>query len=238
MNFLRSILFVIWLYGAMTLVGLVYWPSAMMSRRRALGAGRAWTRLTLFGARWIVGIKVVFEGLEKLPDGAVIVAAKHQAMLDTLVPFLLLRDPAIVLKEELLSAPIFGWYAARMGMIPVAREANAAALRALLKAARPAIEEGRQIFIFPEGTRRPPGSVGDYKPGVAALYRDLGVPVVPLALNSGLCWPARGMIRTPGTVTIRFLDPIPPGLARAEFMSRLEDTIDQACVALLPDRNS
>jgi 1-acyl-sn-glycerol-3-phosphate acyltransferase len=236
MTAIRSVLFVIWLYGAMTAVGIVYAPIACFSRKGALGAGRSWTRLMLFGARWIMGIRVIFKDRHKLPPGPVIVASKHQSMLDTLVPFLLLPDPAFVLKEELLKAPIFGWYAQRMGMIPVAREANAAALRALLKAARPAIEEGRQLFIFPEGTRRPPGEDGDYKPGVAALYKDLGVPVAPIALNSGLCWPAKGLIRKPGTVTIQFLEPIPPGLPRATFMTQLETTIDQASQALLSDR--
>lgn len=237
MTLIRSLLFVFWLYGSMTVVGILWAPFSIFSRRVAITAGRAWANAMLFGARWIVGIRVVFEGLEHLPQGPVIVAAKHQAMLDTLVPFVLLNDPAIVLKEELLRAPIFGWYASRMGMIPVAREANAAALRALLKAARPAVEDGRQVFIFPEGTRRQPGESGDYKPGIAALYRELGVSVVPVALNTGLCWPAKGLIRTPGTVTIRFLPAIAPGLARGAFMTRLEATIDTESLALLANRS-
>ena len=236
MNLLRSLVFVVWLYGSLAAVGLVYAPILLVSRRAALGAGRSWTRATLWGARWIMGIKVVITGKERLPSGSFIAAAKHQSMLDTLMPFLLLEDPAIVMKEELLAAPIFGWYAKNLGMIPVAREANAAALRTLLKAARPAIAEGRQLWIFPEGTRRKPGERGEYKPGVAALYKALGVPVAPIALDTGRCWPAKGLIRRPGVVTFAILDPIPAGLPRAEFMARLESTIDDASEALAAER--
>jgi 1-acyl-sn-glycerol-3-phosphate acyltransferase len=236
MNLLRSLVFVAWLYGSMTMVGLIFAPVLLVSRRAGLGAGRSWTRATLWGARWIMGIKVVITGRERLPQGSFIAAAKHQSMLDTLMPFLLLDDPAIVMKEELLAAPIFGWYAKNLRMIPVAREANAAALRTLLRAARPAVEEGRQLWIFPEGTRRKPGERGDYKPGVAALYKDLGVPVAPIALDTGRCWPAKGLIRRPGVVTFAILDPIPPGLPRAEFMARLENTIDDASDALAAER--
>ncbi|MBU6405697.1 MAG: 1-acyl-sn-glycerol-3-phosphate acyltransferase [Alphaproteobacteria bacterium] len=232
MNLLRSIAFVLWLYGSMTLIGLVYAPVLLVSRRAGLGAGRAWAQATLWGARWIVGIRVAVTGRERLPQGSFIAAAKHQSMLDTLMPFLLLQDPAIVLKEELLAAPVFGWYAKNLRMIPVARDANAAALRTLLKAARPAVSEGRQIWIFPEGTRRKPGERGDYRPGVAALYKDLNVPVAPIALDTGRCWPASGLIRRPGVVTVTILDPIPPGLPRPEFMARLETAIDDASDAL------
>jgi 1-acyl-sn-glycerol-3-phosphate acyltransferase len=153
-------------------------------------------------------------------------------MLDTLMPFLMLKDPAIVLKRELVNAPVFGWYAVATGQIPIDREANASALRNLLKAARGRRDEGRQIFIFPEGTRTAPHAPPDYKPGVAALYRDLGVPCVPIALDSGKVWSARGLIRRPGLVTIQVLDPIAPGQSREAFMATLQARIETATDAL------
>jgi 1-acyl-sn-glycerol-3-phosphate acyltransferase len=229
---LRSILFAIWLYGAMVLAGLVYLPAALFTGKPPLGAGRLWTRWMLFGLRWIVGAKVVFKGLEHIPPGACIVAAKHQSMLDTLAPFLMFPAPAFVLKRELLNAPVLGWYAQSMGMIPLDRGGHATALKNLLRAARPAKEAGRQVIIFPEGTRQAPGETGEYKPGVAALYRDLAVPCVPVALDTGRVWSARGLIRRPGVTTIEVLEPIAPGLSREAFMRELETSIETATKAL------
>jgi 1-acyl-sn-glycerol-3-phosphate acyltransferase len=180
-----------------------------------------------------VGAKVIFKGLEKIPPGACLVASKHQAMLETLAPFLMFPEPAFVLKKELLSAPVLGWYAQRMRMIPIDREANAKALKDLMRAARVSRDEGRQIIIFPEGTRQAPGVKGEYKPGVAALYRDLGIPCVPMALDTGRVWSARGLMRRPGTCTIEVLDPIAPGLSRDEFMRTLEERVEAASTALL-----
>jgi 1-acyl-sn-glycerol-3-phosphate acyltransferase len=212
-------------------------PAALVWRRAATAAIVAWSHAALWGTQTIAGIKVRLEGQENIPHGAAIVAVKHQAMLDTIVPFVWLPSPILVLKQELLNAPLYGWFARRGGMIPVARDAHAAALKSMLRAARPHAEAGRQIVIFPEGTRKAPGDAPDYKPGVAALYRDLAKPVVPVALNTGLCWPAKGLIRRSGVVTVRFLPAIPPGLARAEFMRVLEDTIETASAALAaPER--
>lgn len=229
----RSVLYAIWLYFAMTFAGIVYLPRMLVSRERELGAGRLWTRMAIWGLRWIVGARVVFTGKEFTPKGAAIVAAKHQSMLDTLVPFLMFDSPAFVLKQELLNAPVLGWYAQAMGMIPIDREAQASALKKLLRASRPAKDEGRQIVIFPEGTRQNPGEKGDYKPGVAAIYRDLGVPCVPVALDTGRIWAARGLIRRPGVATIQILEPIPPGLSREAFMATLEERIETASNTLL-----
>lgn len=233
MTLLRSALYVVWLYGAMALAGLIYLPATLFSRKPPLGAGRLWTRWAIFGLRWIVGARVVFKGLDLIPPGPVIVAAKHQSMLDTLVPFLMFPKPAFVLKAELMNAPVLGQYAHAMGMIPLDRGGHATALKNLLRAARPAKEAGRQIIIYPEGTRQEPGITGDYKPGVAALYRDLAVPCVPVALDTGRVWSARGLIRRPGVTTIEVLPAIPPGLSREEFMRTLEDAIETASQKLL-----
>jgi 1-acyl-sn-glycerol-3-phosphate acyltransferase len=233
MTLLRSALYAVWLYGAMTLAGLLYLPATLFSKQPPLGAGRLWTRWAIFGLRWIVGARVVFKGLDLIPPGPVLVAAKHQSMLDTLVPFLMFKAPAFVLKRELLNAPVLGQYAQAMGMIPLDRGGHATALKNLLRAARPAKEAGRQIIIYPEGTRQPPGVKGEYKPGVAALYKDLAIPCVPIALDTGRVWSARGLIRRPGVTTIEVLPAIAPGLTREEFMRTLEERIEAASQALL-----
>lgn len=233
MTLIRSLLYVVWLYFAMTFAGLVYLPVMLTTKRHELGAGRLWTRMALWGLRWIVGARVVFTGQEHAPKGAAIIAAKHQSMLDTLVPFLMFDAPAFVMKQELMNAPVLGWYAKAMGMIPIDRDAQAAAVKKLIRAARVAKEQGRQIVIFPEGTRQDPGVKTEYLPGVAAIYRDLAVPCVPVALDTGRIWAAKGVIRRPGTATIQILPAIPPGLSREEFMRALEERVETASSALL-----
>ena len=167
-------------------------------------------------------------GLEHRPSGPALIAAKHQSMLDTVAPWRFLSDPCFVLKQELLRLPVYGWYARKADMVAVDREAHAKALRQLVTDARAQLAQGRQVIIFPEGTRQLPGAAPDYKPGVAALYRDLVIPVVPMATNSGVHWPAHGQGYTPGQVVFEFLEPIPAGLKRGEFMRALEDRIETA----------
>lgn len=232
MTLLRSLIFVVWLYGSLAMVGLIFSPTLLFGRAGGMMACRVWARCILWGLRWIVGAKVRFAGLELIPEGPVLVASKHQAMLDTLMPFLLFKDPAIILKRELVNAPVFGWYAVATGHIPIDREAHATALKNLLKDARKRKADGRQIFIFPEGTRTEPGAAPDYKPGVAALYKDLAVPCVPIALDTGKIWGAKGLIRRKGEVTIQVLPAIAPGLPRDQFMATLEDRIETATNAL------
>lgn len=233
MTVVRSLVYVLWLYGSMTAIGLTFAPVALFSEKAAIDAARIWARAMIWGARVIVGIKLEVRGGEHIPQGAALVAAKHQSMLDTIAPFLILNSPSVVLKQELLGLPIFGWFAQRAGMIVVNREAHAAALRGMLKDARAQAAKGRPIIIFPEGTRQKPGAPPDYKPGVAALYRDLKLPCVPVALNAGLYWPAHGVVRRPGTVVIEFLPAIPPGLSREAFMAELQTRIETASDALL-----
>lgn len=235
MTFIRSVLFAGWLYLTMAVSGLLCLPQTIASGGRSMAGGRMWARATLFGLRWIVGARVVFKGMEHAPKGAAIIASKHQSMLETVIPFIMFDKPAFVLKAELLNAPVLGWYAKAMGMIPVDREAHASALKKLLRAARPARDAGRQIIIFPEGTRQEPGISGDYKPGVAAIYRDLGVPCVPMALDTGRIWSAKGIMRRPGVATLELLPPIPPGLPRDEFMQTLEERIETRSQQLLLD---
>jgi 1-acyl-sn-glycerol-3-phosphate acyltransferase len=231
----RSLVYLVWLYGLMLVMGLLGSPLLLGPRRGVLWAIALWSRLALWGLRWIVGLKVEVRGLEHRPAGAGLVAAKHQGMLDTIAPFAVLPDPCFVLKRELMRLPVFGWYAGRSGMIPVHRGGGSSAVRALNAAARDRLQHARQIVIFPEGTRREPGAPPAYKSGVAALYRDLGFACTPMATNSGLFWPAHGFVRRPGVAVFEFLEPIPPGLKRAEFMRLLEERIEAASDRLLAE---
>ena len=161
------------------------------------------------------------------------IAGKHQSMLDVIAPFAILPDNCFIMKKELRPLPFFGWFAWKTGMIAVDRSAHSKALKDMVKQARTRFAQGRQILIFPEGTRTPMGAAPDYKPGIAALYRDLECPCTPMATNSGVHWPAHGFRRYPGTVVYEFLPAIPAGLKRAEFMAALEARIEGASGAML-----
>ena len=233
MTTLRSLIFVAWLYLSMAIFALFLSPVLLFGPAPSMGVIRMWAAFVLFGLRWICGVKVEVRGLEHRPSGPALIAGKHQGMLDVIAPFTFLSNPCFVMKKELMVLPFFGWFAARTNMIAVDRSAHAAALKGMVRQARERRDEGRQVLIFPEGTRTAPGAAPDYKPGIAALYRDLDCPCVPMATNAGHHWPAHGFRRTPGTVVYEFLPPIPPGLKRAEFMARLEAELEAASTALL-----
>lgn len=234
MTTLRSLVFVLWLYLSMALFAVGLSPALLGPHVMAMGVVRGWAKFVLFGLRWIAGVRVELRGLEHRPAGAALVAAKHQGMLDVVALLAVLPDACFVLKKELMPLPFFGWFAWKTRMIAVDRSGHAKALKDMARQARARLAEDRQIVIFPEGTRTPPGQPGDYKPGVAAIYRDLEGPCWPVATNSGVCWPAHGFRRTPGVVVFEFLPPIPAGLKRAEFMARLEADIEAASTRLLP----
>jgi 1-acyl-sn-glycerol-3-phosphate acyltransferase len=204
-------------------------------RRWAMAGLALHGRATVWLLRLICGTKMEVRGHEKLLPGPVIVAAKHQAAWDTFALIPLMLDPALVMKAELLSIPLYGAFCRKFELIPIQRELGPAALRQMAKEARKRAAEGREILIFPEGTRKAPGSPPDYKPGIVFLYQDLKVPVCPLALNSGILWPRHSFLRYPGTIVAEFLDPIPPDLPRREFMERLEAAIESASDRLLAE---
>ncbi|MGH6952301.1 MAG: lysophospholipid acyltransferase family protein [Vitreimonas sp.] len=234
MILLRSIVFVVWFYVSMLFWGLVYMPAVALGRDKYIWHSmHGWGKATIWGLKWIVGVTIAFEGLEHLPKGAALVASKHQTTLDTVLPAQFLSEPVFVVKKELIKMPVFGFYM-KYGMIPVDREAHAKALKDMLRAARTVIAKGRQIVIYPEGTRQELDEPPDYKPGIAALYKDLGLPVTPIALNTGLVWRPNGIIRRPGHVTIKILPAIPAGLPREQFMAELERIIESESQALLP----
>ena len=181
----------------------------------------------------LAGTRLEIRGRENIPAGATIVAAKHQSAFETFALAPEFPNPTFVIKSELKRIPIYGQYTVKAGMIHVDRAAGLSALRSLAARGRAEIGKGRHIVIFPEGTRRPPGAPPDYHPGVAHLYRALGVPVVPVALNSGLFWPRRKFLRYPGTIVVEFLPAIPPGLDARRFMERLQADIETAADRLM-----
>ena len=233
---IRSLLFMLWLYGSMAFFGILCSPLLLFPIPAAMAVIRWWAGSALFGARWIVGVKVEFRGLEHRPDGPALIAGKHLSMLDTIAPFVVLKQPAYVLKRSLIYLPFLGWYALRTKMVAIRREDAAKALKLMVSACRARLNEGRQILIFPEGTRSDIGDDPVYKPGVAALYRDLEVPCHLLATNSGQFWPGHGIDRTPGTVVFEFLPPLPAGLKRGELMAQMKERLEAASNALVAER--
>lgn len=229
---LRSLAFQAVFYVASAAAAILYLPLLVLPRRFVVAGGRAWCRASLWLLRRIVGLDHVVLGAANLRPGPVIYAFKHQSAWDTLFVCTLIHDPAIVLKRELLWIPLFGQYLAHHGMIPVNRGAGAAALRRMVAAARRAAAAERPIVVFPEGTRRPVGAPPAYQPGVAALYAALQLPVVPVALDSGLFWPRRTFAKKPGRITVSILPAIAPGLDRRTFLSRLEEAIESESARL------
>lgn len=227
----RSALFFAWfvIASAVLMIGLL--PALLMPRSAVNWAAHRWCGSLLWGLKAVSGLDLEVRG--EIPQGAALIACKHMSMWDTLAMLYLLPDPAIVLKQELLNVPLYGWYARRARMIPVDRSAGASALRKMAQAAKKALADGREIVIFPEGTRKRPGAAPDYKPGIAALYAQLGAPCVPVALNSGLFW--TGFRKYRGRIVVEFLPPIPAGLKRAAFMERLEADIETATARLVSE---
>ena len=233
MTGIRTVLYAAWFYLLSVPLALIYLLALPLPRAVLRELIRLWAKLVLFGLRLFGGVRMEIRGLEHLPHGRALVAAKHQSMFDFIGPFAFYPDACFVLKQELLRIPVFGWLTTKGKMVPIHREGHAKALKDLLRAAKARIAEPRQIIIFPEGTRKKPGATPDYKPGIAALYRELGLPCTPMATNSGVHLNAQGFLIRPGVVVFEFLPPIPAGLKRAEFMQRLEDGIETASNALL-----
>lgn len=228
MNALRSHAFNLLFYGLTALLCIALLPTLAMPRGAMLGAVRQYLRLVAWLERRVLGLDYEVQGVERLPDGPFILAAKHQSAWETMKLHLLLRDPAPVLKRELLSIPIWGWYARKADVIPVDRGARSKAIQGMVRTARRIAADGRPIVIFPQGTRVAPGLWRPYRIGVYAMYEQLGLPVVPMALNSGVFWGRRALRKYPGHITVAFLEPIPPGLGRAAFLGRLEHDLEGA----------
>jgi 1-acyl-sn-glycerol-3-phosphate acyltransferase len=229
---LRACLFNLVFFGLTAVLCVAYVPLLALRRRVLVRAVSLWARIVIWLLGAILGIRHELRGTENLPERPAIIACKHQSAWETIAFNALLDDPAVVLKKELLRIPIWGWLATHARHIGIDRKAGAGALRAMRAAAVAASAAGRHILIFPQGTRTPPGSRRPYWPGVAALYEKLDLPVVPVALDSGLFWGRRSFVKRPGVITVEFLAPIPPGLGRRELLRELESRIEAATTRL------
>jgi 1-acyl-sn-glycerol-3-phosphate acyltransferase len=232
---LRAFLFNVLFYVTTVLLLVLGSPLLFGPRSWAMWALALHAKTELWLLKTIVGTKLEVRGREKLPNGACLVAAKHQSAWETFALIPLFRDPAYLMKRELFWIPLHGWFSHKFKMIPVDRDKGPSALRRMLAEAKTRAAAGREIIIFPEGTRRKPGAAPDYKTGVFLLYEALDVPCVPVALNSGLFWPRRSLKRYPGTIIVEFLEPIPPGLSKREFLPRLQQTIETASNRLVAE---
>ncbi len=224
MNALRTAAFTIYLLAATLVLALALSPTLATGGAPARRAAKLWARTMLWGLKAICGLGFRIEGAEHMPRGGAIVAVNHQSMWETIAFFALLPDPAMVFKEELTRVPIYGWWALRTDSIPVDRAGGARAIRALTKAARARIAEGRQLVVFPEGTRLPEGERGTLQPGVAAIYAATGAPCTTAVHDSGRYWrfPGRlSSLKRPGVITVRFDPPIEAGLHRHAFVAEL-----------------
>jgi 1-acyl-sn-glycerol-3-phosphate acyltransferase len=231
----RSLLFNAVFYVHIFVCMVAYLPLLLAPRKILLRAVQAWARSNLWLLKVLTGTRVEFRGRERIPPGPLLVAAKHQSLWETFALLTVFDDPAFVLKRELMWLPLFGWLAWKAEMVPVDRGAGSSALADMNERARAEALRGRQILIFPEGTRRAPGAEPAYKFGIAHLYANLGLPCLPVALNSGLFWPRRRFIRSPGTIVVEFLEPIPHGLPRKEFLDQLQACIEAASSRLMAE---
>jgi len=232
---LRSLLFNIAFYLWTAMLGIVGLPLLLGPRLWMMRFGTFWSAGTLALLGWCVGLRHELRGREHLPPGPAIIAMKHQSAWETFAVPVMFRDPAMVIKRELGFIPFYGWFALKAGMIAIDRAGGAAALKRMMAAAIEARDQGRPIVIFPEGTRTAVGSRVPYQPGVIALYRHLGLPLVPVAVNSGLFWGRRRFIRRPGRIIVEILPPIPPGRDRRAVLTLLEECIEAATAQLVAE---
>ncbi|WP_372894173.1 lysophospholipid acyltransferase family protein, partial [Rhodosalinus sp.] len=214
-RWLVSLAHVIQMYAMMAVMAVVFTPWALVDRRGAYAAVHAWCRWVRWTARWMLGLRTDVRG--RVPEGEVLIAAKHQSFLDVILIVSAVPRPKFIMKRELKWAPILGWYALRIGCVPVDRGRRAEALRQMKRGIATGDAPPGQLIIYPQGTRIAPGVKAPYKIGTAVLYEATGLPCVPAATNVGLFWPRRGIRREPGLAVVEFLEPIAPGLSMAEF---------------------
>jgi len=233
--FLRSLVFNILFYVVLAFWVIVGLPTYLLPPWGILRIAKNWGISSIWLMRLVCNTKVEYRGLEKIPKGPLIVASKHQSIWETFALLQFFDMPLFIVKRELTWIPLFGWYLLKADMIGVDRAAGGRALLKMARAARDAVRQGRQLIIFPEGTRRPVDAEPDFKAGVSQIYAGCDVPCIPVALNTGLFWPRRTFMRYPGTIVVEFLDPLPPGLRRDEFMSRMSGAIETASNRLVQE---
>ena len=231
---LRSVAYNALFYLNLILHILIAIPTFLLPRRVFMTIAKSWGR-TSNALLAVAGISVELRGREEISPGALLVASKHQSFWEAFTLLTLFDDPAFIVKRELMWIPFFGWLLWKADQVPVDRRAKGGAIAGMLESARKELARGRQIVIFPEGTRTAPGAPPAYKSGLATLYAATGAPCLPVALNSGVFWPRRKFLRYPGTIVLEVLDPIPPGLDRQAFSARVEAAIETATARLIAE---
>jgi len=231
----RSLVFNIAFYVNLIVLMILGLPMILRGRHGVFALARLWGSTSLWLLDKICGLHVEFRGLENIPEGGYIIAAKHQSILETFALLKYAPDFAYVLKRQLIFIPIFGLYLMGAQQIDIDRSRGRNAIAQISKRAGEVLAAGRQVFIFPEGTRRAPGAPPMYKYGVAALYGDTGAPCLPVALNTGLYWGRRGFTRRPGVAVIEYLPVIPPGLAKDALLAQLQSRIEAATDRLIAE---
>ncbi|MDD9744628.1 MULTISPECIES: lysophospholipid acyltransferase family protein [Marinovum] len=231
MQYARSLLFNFQMYLMLGLMGIAYFPLALASRDGAQWACKTYCRWVRWTAGWMVGLKTEVRGA--VPQGEVLVAAKHQSFLDIIIIFSALPAAKFIMKRELLWAPVLGQYAARIGCVPVARGKRGAAIKKMVADVAAGMANPGQLVIYPQGTRVAPNRYLPYKVGSHVLYAELGQPCVPAATNVGVFWPRHGVLRKPGLAVVEFLEPIAPGQSRASFLNTLEEVVERRSQELM-----
>lgn len=235
MIYFRSLVFNLAFYSFLVLLMIFALPIFLLPWKWVWWVPTTWAKASLWMLRVLAGIRFELRGIENKPEGGTLIASKHQSLWETFVLLFIAERPAYLAKRQLFLIPFFGWYLSRFRQISIDRSRGSSALKSLIPQARAAVKDGRDVIIFPEGTRRAPGAPPSYKYGVTALYRSLKAPVVPIALNAGVFWPRRTFLRYPGTIVMEILPPIEPGLSDEEFKATLIDRIETASDRLLQE---
>ncbi len=234
MTTIRSIIFIIFLIIWTLLVGVL--GSIVLpfkSQKMVAKIGYTWSYVLTIALRVICGVKVKVINAHNLPKEGCIIASKHQSVWETIYFVHYLKNPAFILKKELLNIPLYGWYLRLIEMIAIDRKGGASIVKQMSEAARKAFENDRPIVIFPEGTRVKDGQSVEYKSGIAALHKELpDIPIIPVALNSGKVWPAKSWIIKSGTIKVKFLEPITKTLSKDQLLKKLKEEIDSATNSL------
>lgn len=232
-QYLRSLVFVTQMYLMMPVVALLYTPLAAVSRAWAYRAVHHYCFWVRWTAGWMIGLKSEVRGTP--PTGEVMIASKHQSFFDIIMLASATPRPRFIMKKSLKWAPILGWYALRIGSVPVDRGKRGQAIQEMVRRVAEGQQEPGQLVIYPQGTRVAPGVVRPYKIGTGVLYRQFGHECVPAATNVGVFWPRTGIYRKPGTAVVEFLQPIPSGKPVDEFMQELESRVEDASNRLMAE---
>ena len=233
LRWIMSAAFVFQMYLMMVVLGILFLPWALFERRGAYAAVRSYSNWVRWSARWMIGLRSEVRG--KIPEGEVLIAAKHQSFFDAIMIVSAVQKPKFIMKHSLKYAPVLGWYGLRIGCICVERGKRAQAIKSMVAEVKSGKAPAGQLIIYPQGTRIAPGVSAPYKTGTAALYQETGQICVPAATNVGVFWPKYGILRQPGLAVVEFLPAIQPGFDNEEFMHRLEEVIEQSSNALLEE---